>query len=413
MQELTLSELNQQIKKTLEEQLERSYWVIAEIGQIQINQSGHCYLELVQKENNQVVAKAKATIWAYAYRNISAWFERIAGSELTMGMKILANATVNFHEVYGLSLNIKDIDPSYTLGEREKARQGVIRKLEQDGIMDMNKGLPLPIVPQKIAIISAETAAGYGDFINQLENNLYGYKIHHRLYQSVMQGVKAAESIVEALHQIHSNNSVDLVVIIRGGGSQLDLDCFDDYELCSHIAQFPLPILTGIGHERDTTIADMVAHTQLKTPTAVAEFLLQGFMSFQAQVEDYFNSIRTSTLGRLGVEKEVIYTIQSGIKHYAELQIHRQDTLLNSLTQSIKHITRAQIKAAKNSLSTLEQKIDLINPKHILQKGYAIVYKNGKPIGDKTVASGDTLETVTARQKIKSTVNTTTSLKNL
>lgn len=328
MQELTLFELNLQIKKALE-QLESSYWVIAEIGQIQVNQSGHCYLELVQKENTQVIAKARATIWAYTYRNISAWFERIAGSSLTVGMKILANAKVEFHEVYGLSLNIKDIDPSYTLGEREKARQEVIQQLEKDGVMEMNKGLTLPLVPQKIAIISAESAAGYGDFINQLKNNLYGYKIHRTLYQSVMQGPKASESIISALHQIHKSNEVDLVVIIRGGGSQLDLDCFDDYELCNHIAQFPLPVLTGIGHERDTTIADMVAHTQLKTPTAVAEFILQGFISFQTQIEDYFKTIRNITLEHLMVEKEKILSLQAGIGHSAVIQIHRQNSSLN------------------------------------------------------------------------------------
>ena len=408
MQELTLFELNLQIKKALE-QLESSYWVIAEIGQIQVNQSGHCYLELVQKENTQVIAKARATIWAYTYRNISAWFERIAGSSLTVGMKILANAKVEFHEVYGLSLNIKDIDPSYTLGEREKARQEVIQQLEKDGVMEMNKGLTLPLVPQKIAIISAESAAGYGDFINQLKNNLYGYKIHHTLYQSVMQGSKASESIISALHQIHKSNEVDLVVIIRGGGSQLDLDCFDDYELCNHIAQFPLPVLTGIGHERDTTIADMVAHTQLKTPTAVAEFILQGFISFQTQIEDYFKTIRNITLEHLMVEKEKILSLQAGIGHSAVIQIHRQNSSLNFLTQSIRHHAQSQLKTASNSLNSIEQKINLTNPSHILENGYAIVYKNGKPLRDKTVVKGDTLETITSKQKISSTVKTTES----
>lgn len=248
MQELSLSELNLQIKKTLEEQLAASYWVVAEIAQIQVNHSGHCYLELVQKEDGQVVAKARATIWAYSYRNISAWFEKITGSDLQSGMRILANTKVTYHEVYGLSLNIKDIDPSFTLGEREKARQEVIQKLEADGIMEMNQNLELPIVPQNIAIISSETAAGYGDFINQIDNNSFGFNIHHKLYPASMQGDQAPESIINALHQIIEDESIELVVIIRGGGSQLDLDCFDDYDLCSHIAQFPLPILTGIGH---------------------------------------------------------------------------------------------------------------------------------------------------------------------
>ena len=413
MQDFTLSELNLQIKKTLEEQLDGSYWVVAEIGQIQVNQSGHCYLELVQKEGSQVIAKARATIWAYTYRNISAWFERITSSPLTSGMKILANAKVTFHEVYGLSLNIKDVDPSYTLGEREKARQEVIKQLETDGIMDMNKGLALPLVPQRIAIISAETAAGYGDFINQLENNPYGYKVHYTLVQAVMQGTKAPESIINALHQIHASNSADLVVLIRGGGSQLDLDSFDDYELCSHIAQFPMPVLTGIGHERDTTIADMVAHTQLKTPTAVAEFIIQGFAAYQIQIEDYFNTIRNITTAHLAIEKERLPALQASIKHSVEFQLHRQNMQITSTFESIKYLAKSQLQVAKNSLSTTEQKINLINPQHILQKGYAMVYKNGKPIGNKVVKKGDIIETITYQQKINSTVNTTKKNNNI
>lgn len=407
MQELTLSELNLQIKKTLEEQLESSYWIVAEIGQIQVNQNGHCYLELVQKEGNHVIAKARATIWAYTYRNISAWFERITDSPLTAGMKILANANVSFHEVYGLSLNIKDVDPSYTLGEREKARQEVIKQLEEDGVIEMNKGLTLPLVPQRIAIISAETAAGYGDFVNQLESNPYGYKVHHTLVQATMQGTKAPESIINALHQIHESDSVDLVVIIRGGGSQLDLDSFDDYELCSHIAQFPLPILTGIGHERDTTIADMVAHTQLKTPTAVAEFIIQGFAAFHLQIEDYFNTIRSITSEHLAIEKENLLTLESNIYHAAELQLQRQSIQISSMAEHVKYLAKSQLQSAANTLLNIEQKINLTNPQHILQKGYALVYKNGKPLANRTVTKGDVIETVTSKQKIKSAVSTT------
>ena len=227
--------------------------------------------------------------------------------------------------------------------------------------------------------------------------------------KNINKAPKASESIISALHQIHKSNEVDLVVIIRGGGSQLDLDCFDDYELCNHIAQFPLPVLTGIGHERDTTIADMVAHTQLKTPTAVAEFILQGFISFQTQIEDYFKTIRNITLEHLMVEKEKILSLQAGIGHSAVIQIHRQNSSLNFLTQSIRHHAQSQLKTASNSLNSIEQKINLTNPSHILEKGYAIVYKNGKPLRNKTVVKGDTLETITSKQKISSTVKTTES----
>lgn len=412
MQELSLSELNLKIKSTLEDHLEASYWVVAEIGQLQMNQSGHCYLELVQKEGNQVIAKARATIWAYTYRNISAWFERITGSTLEPGMNILANVKVAFHEVYGLSLNIKDIDPSYTLGEREKSRQEVIKKLEEDGVFEINKGLILPTVPQKIAIISSETAAGYGDFINQLENNPYGYAIHYHLYPAIMQGDKAPESIINALHQIYEADEHELVVIIRGGGSQLDLDCFDDYELCSHIAQFPLPVLTGIGHERDTTIADMVAHTQLKTPTAVAEFIVQGFAAYHVKVEDLFETIRSITLSRFAREKERIIYISSTVGQHAKYRLHNQSSNLSSITQSIKHLTSKQVQLNFNLIGSIEQKIELLDPKHILNKGYSVTYKNGKPLGKEKVKKNDTIETITASQKIESNVFKTINQKN-
>lgn len=407
MQEFSLSELNLQIQKTLEEHLAASYWVVAEIAQIQVNHSGHCYLELVQKEEGKVVAKARATIWAYSYRNISAWFEKITGSNLEAGMRILANAKVTFHEVYGLSLNIKDIDPSFTLGEREKARQIVIQKLEDDGVMDMNQGLDLPTVPQQIAIISSETAAGYDDFVNQLTNNPYGYCVYYQLYPAVMQGDKAPDSIINALHQIYKEESADIVVIIRGGGSQLDLDCFDDYELSSHIAQFPLPVITGIGHERDTSIVDMVAHTPLKTPTAVAEFILQGFSAFQLSIEEQFNTIASIANSYITTEKEQLIYLTSGITQLSSHHLHTNQSQLNNLIQNIKHLSTTQLMKSRNKLSTMEQKIELLNPKHLLERGYSLTYFNGKPIGSTNVAKGDKLETITSTQRIKSTVEKT------
>lgn len=407
MQELSLSELNLHIKQTLEKQLSASYWVVAEIAQLQVNQSGHCYLELVQKEEGKVVAKARATIWSYTYRNISAWFLRITGRDLEAGMRILANVNVTFHEVYGLSLNIKDIDPSFTLGEREKARQEVIQKLESDGVMDMNKGLELPEVPQYIAIISSETAAGYGDFIDQLNNNSDGYKVHYQFFSTVMQGEKAPESIINALHQIYELDTFDLVVIVRGGGSQLDLDCFDDYELSSHLAQFPLPVLTGIGHERDTSIADMVAHTQLKTPTAVAEFIIQGFSAYQQKIEDIFNTISSISNTYIVREKENLVYFSSNIIQYATLIVHNNKSTLNSIMQNMQHLSSKQLTANRNSLNSINQKVNLLNPKHLLDRGYSLTYINGKRIGKKFISKDDKIETITASQRINSTVDKT------
>lgn len=411
MQELSLSELNFQIKKTIEEQLDASYWVVAEIAQIQVNSSGHCYLELVQKEEDKVVAKARATIWAYSYRNISAWFEKIAGSNLQSGMRILANAKVTFHEVYGLSLNIKDIDPSYTLGEREKSRQEVIRKLEEDGIMEMNQELELPLVPQKIAVISSETAAGYGDFINQLETNLFGFKVHHQLYAASMQGDKAPESIINALHAIIDNDSIDLIVIIRGGGSQLDLDCFDNYDLCSHIAQFPLPILTGIGHERDTSIADMVAHTQLKTPTAAAEFIINGFSTYQVNIDDLFSTISAIATDHISVEKNNLTQLTSSINIHTNSVLHRSKMLLDTISQNISHFSSIQLLKNKTRLLSINEKINLLNPNHLLKRGYSLLMKNNKPVSK--VKKGDKIEIITALQRIQSTVEETTKNNHL
>lgn len=405
MQELSLSELNLQIKKTLEEQLAASYWVVAEIAQIQVNHSGHCYLELVQKEDGQVVAKARATIWAYSYRNISAWFEKITGSDLQSGMRILANTKVTYHEVYGLSLNIKDIDPSFTLGEREKARQEVIQKLEADGIMEMNQNLELPIVRQNIAIISSETAAGYGDFINQIDNNSFGFNIHHKLYPASMQGDQAPESIINALHQIIEDESIELVVIIRGGGSQLDLDCFDDYDLCSHIAQFPLPILTGIGHERDTSIADMVAHTQLKTPTAVAEFIIQGFGAYQTNIEDLFSTISAIASNYIAKEKELLNQVSASIILNTNTIVQSNKAKLNYLVQNIDHYSSFQFSNNHSNLKSIEEKINLLNPKSIIERGYSVIYKNGKSLQSEIVKKGDKIEIITAHQRLTSTVD--------
>ncbi|HAA16033.1 MAG TPA: exodeoxyribonuclease VII large subunit, partial [Cytophagales bacterium] len=282
---LTLAELNTKVKSTLEEQLEPSYWVIAEIGSMQVAQRGHAYLELVEKQDEQITAKLRANIWAYTYRVVSGWFQSVTGSPLQAGLKVLVHGVVTYHEVYGLSLNIKDIDPNFTLGERARQRMEVLQKLEADGVLEMNQELALPLVPQRIAVVSSATAAGYEDFMEQITHNGYGYRVHTQLFRAVMQGDQATESIIGALHEVHNApRPFDAVVIIRGGGSQLDLDCFDTYELAATVAQFPLPVITGIGHERDETIVDMVAHTRMKTPTAVAEFLIQGLRAFEENV---------------------------------------------------------------------------------------------------------------------------------
>jgi len=260
-EQLSLSELNSLVKEALQLAFPEQLWVVAEIGELKVNRTGHCYIELVEKDNitNEISARARATIWSWQFRFIQPYFETTTGQALTAGLKVLISVSVEFHEVFGYSLNIKDIDPNYTLGDMARRRAEIIRKLEDEGIIDMNKEIPLPEIPSRIAIISSPTAAGYEDFMNQLANNEAGYKFYTRLFPSTMQGTDAPKSIIAALNSIFEIETMfDVVVIIRGGGSQMDLNCFDDYDLAVNISQFPLPVLTGIGHEKDESIADLV-----------------------------------------------------------------------------------------------------------------------------------------------------------
>ncbi len=277
---LSLCELLGSVKMTLKNHLTPSFWVIAEISELKVNYSGHCYLELIEKDSGgeSIKAKVRATIWSSAYRMIQAYFESATRSKLAAGMKVMVKASVEFHELYGLSLNITDIEPSYTVGEMALKKQEIINRLIAEGVFGMNKSLSLPDLPRRIAVVSSKTAAGFGDFMDQLLKNDFGYKFYVKLFPAAMQGAEAEQSIIAALDAVfEAESQFDLVVIIRGGGSQSDLNCFNSYWLACHICQFPLPILTGIGHEQDETIADLVANTRLKTPTAVAEFLIGIF----------------------------------------------------------------------------------------------------------------------------------------
>ena len=284
MHPLSVLQLTTHIQQVLEKELEPMVWVVGELSDFRQAPQGHVYFELVEKQGNQVQAKIRANLWQFTYRSVAAKFEFITGTSLKNGMKVLAQVSVTYHPVYGLSLNVKDIDPSFSLGERARIRQETIAKLTQEGWIGHNAKLPLPLVIQRIAIISSATAAGYGDFINQLAGTSQGYKVYHQLFPSLMQGNEAVESLLAALDEVANQAEklqLDAVVLIRGGGAQLDLDCFDDYRLAVKIADFTLPVLTGIGHERDETIADLVAHTRLKTPTAVAEFILSSFREYE------------------------------------------------------------------------------------------------------------------------------------
>jgi exodeoxyribonuclease VII large subunit len=403
MEQLSLWELNNRIKDCLKNNLEDSFWVVSEIGEMRFNQKGHCYLELVEKKEDEILAKNKATIWSYNYRNLSGWFESLTGQTLKPGLKILSNVVVSYHEVYGLSLNIKDIDASYTLGERAKKRLEILNRLKEDGISEMNKDLPLPLVPQRIAIIASFTSAGYLDFIKQLENNTAGYAFRISHFQAIMQGSEAEDSIIKAILEVNTKiDEYDLLVIIRGGGATLDLECFDTYGLVSHIAQFPIPVITGIGHERDETIADIVANTSLKTPTAVAEFLISGIKDFDETIDSLYAEIfeyvkYTLRENRTHLEylsKHIKYISENTLKsHSAKLSVMTSgiqsaakgrkkvlETLVQNYIQSIKLNTNRYLDIKNKDLKNISDSIELLDPKRVLNRGYSIVRKGNKII---------------------------------
>ena len=290
MTSFSLSELTDKIQETIKLNFDTAVWIRAEISELRENSNGHCYLELIEKDNStdSLLAKSKATIWSSTYRMLKPYFESSTGQSLRSGLKVLIAVSVEFHGLYGFSLNIRDIEPSFTIGELAARRLKIIKQLEEDGIADMNKLLELPALSQRIAIISSKTAAGYDDFINQLKSDTNNFAFYCKLFPAVMQGDQAESSIVAALEKIYSNSEhFDLVLIIRGGGATTDLACFDAYDLALNCAQFPLPIITGIGHQRDLTILDMVAHTSVKTPTAAAEFIISNLL----KLENYNRSI--------------------------------------------------------------------------------------------------------------------------
>ena len=431
MTPLSVLQLTTAIQQVLEKELEPLVWVVGELADFRQAPQGHVYFELVEKQGNQVEAKIRANLWQFTYRSVSAKFEAVTGTSLKNGMKVLAQVSVTYHPVYGLSLNVKDIDPSFSLGERARIRQETIAKLTQEGRIGHNARLPLPLVIQRIAIISSATAAGYGDFINQLAGNPQGYKVYHQLFPSLMQGNEAVESLLSALDQVAEQAErlqLDAVVLIRGGGAQLDLDCFDDYRLALRIADFSLPVLTGIGHERDETIADLVAHTRLKTPTAVAVFILSSVREYEenlalaAQRLDWitrtkFNEeerklqacrLRIQGEGKqlLSREGEKARTTALRIQHAVKNDTKQEKTKLEQRLEQLIKSSQRFIKLQQDSLQRLETGSRQLDPNALLQKGYTRTESQGKPIHQLSLAPGDQILTHTSTQKISSTIQT-------
>jgi exodeoxyribonuclease VII large subunit len=413
MQEKTYSlvELTRHISRVFQQNFDTPYWIRAEISEIRENPSGHCYLELIEKDKNtdNIIARMRANIWATTYRYVKSCFTDATGQQLKAGMNILVAVIPEFHDVFSISLNIKDIDPSYTLGEMAQRRIEIIRKLEADGIMEMNKSLIFPVLPRKIAVISSATAAGYDDFCNQLKNNSGGYIFYPVLFQAIMQGDQAEASIIHALERIFEYAELfEVVVIIRGGGATADLSCFDTYEPAFACAQFPLPILTGIGHQRDNTILDMVAHLSLKTPTAVAGHLLERMEKADAKLSDIQQGIidYLTTISETG--RQYLENYRWKIKSVLDQHKTTKITRLERISAGLKSAVRLNLMHQQNKINLMEKSAEQHSPAFLLKFGYTITTINGKKItGIEQVKNGDEIRTYTADGSIISVVENT------
>ena len=450
--ELSLYELNGLLRQAVGECFPERYWVRAELSEVRENlSSGHCYLEFVEKSHSgQIIAKAKGIIWATTFRMLKPYFESETGQLFTSGIKVLVEVSLDFHELYGYSLTVHDIDPSYTLGDMARHRAEILKQLDNDGVINMNKELEWNIFPQRIAVISSPTAAGYGDFMNQLSHNRNGYRFYTALFHAVMQGEQVEESIIAALERIYEHiENFDGVVIIRGGGSTSDLSCFDSYNLALHITQFPLPVITGIGHERDDTVIDSIANVRVKTPTAAAEWLIDKVAIADSRRQSYHDAILTFVGQKVDDEKQKIRNIARWLPLLAErtlsaershcLQI-RHDLLgniskciennsdrlqsvirqlplfserilsekkarLDRLSGSLKMQIPRYIKEEQQKLEMIGQTVGLLSPERLLERGYTLTLKDGKIVRSVSeIVPGDNLCTWFADGKIKSKV---------
>ena len=408
MNPLSLYELNALVRGILEDTLQEEYWVQAELSDVRVNPAGHCYFEFIQKDehSHSLVAKARGTIWANIFRLLKPYFEEATGQLFTSGIKVLVKVSVGFHELYGYSLTVLDIDPTYTLGDMARRRREILKQLEEEGVLTLNKEIEMPQLPQRIAVISSATAAGYGDFCDQLHNNPYGFYFYTELFPAIMQGDRVEDSILSALDAINQRiDEFDVVVIIRGGGATSDLSGFETYLLAAACAQFPLPIITGIGHERDDTVLDVVAHTRVKTPTAAAEYLI-------ACLIDAFETLNSLSLRLKEASRSLIVNNQ---RHLADLSAHIPFALsqrlakcryeLLTLGKELKQSSSTLLSNHRHRLELLQQRINDASPQKLLARGYSITLKNGKPVKDaSTLNVGDELVTLFDKGEIKSCV---------
>ena len=408
METMSLYELGRLIRLTLRQGMPDAYWVQAELSEVREAYNGHCYIELVQKaeRGNALLAKARATIWANVYKMLKPYFVNTTGQPFMAGIKVLIQVSVEYHEQYGLSLTVHDIDPTYTLGDMARRRHEIIQQLEEEGVLTLNKELPMPMLPQRVAVISAAGAAGYGDFCDQLMDNPYGFVFYPKLFPAVMQGDRVEETIIGALDRIaREQEHWDVVVIIRGGGATSDLSGFDTYDLAANCAQFHLPIITGLGHERDDTVLDMVAHTRVKTPTAAAEHLIACMVEVATTLDELTAALATGITNRIHREEKRVEQIAqrlpslfsvihaNGMHRIAQLETRMHTALQRSLTEQ------------KHRLQLMEKVIEGASPMQILQRGYSITRCDGRVVRDVANLPKDAVLTTTlADGEVKSVV---------
>ena len=432
---MTLYELNHLVSKVIESEMPSEYWVEAELSECRESR-GHCYMELIQKDERTTtpIAKASAKCWANKWMLIRPGFERTTGQRLHAGMKVLLKVFAQFHEAYGFSWIVTDIDPTYTLGDMARKRQEIIRQLKEEGVFDLQKELQLPLFCQRIAVISSETAAGYGDFCNQLADNPYGFQFQTRLFPAIMQGEGVEQSIINALNRIFDLTKgqtpcevFDCVVIIRGGGATSDMSGFDTLALAENVANFPLPIITGIGHDRDESILDMVSHIRVKTPTAAAALLIDHLKTVLDAINDAQEQIvrlalqkLTSHKSRLSTLAEILPRLFTNVKTRQEARLDSlnsrmttairqsiitQQSLINTLKVKMPIILNRRLMAEQHRLQLIEEKTKNLDPALLLKRGYSITLKDGKAVRDaSTLNPGDTIETRLANGTLRSTV---------
>lgn len=425
---LSLYELNNLVRGTLEQTFHQRFWMVAELSEVRPAMSGHCYVEFVEKDprSNALRAKASGMIWRDVFPLLAAHFEQKTRQRLAAGLKVLVEVSVVFHELYGYRLVVSNIDPSYTLGDVARQRQEIIEQLRQDGVLELNKELPLPRPLTRVAVISSSTAAGYGDFCRQLEQSGYGFTT--KLFAATMQGNKVCQSIVDALDLVAEEiDRWDVVVIIRGGGAVSDLGGFDNYELAFNVAQFPLPVLTGIGHERDDTVVDYVANTRLKTPTAVAAFLIDRHAgelqlldalvqrmrrAADRQMKDYQARLSLLThrlnVGRtqfVGKERMRLLRFQGRIGVAMQQRVLAAKVRQTKLRLAMDAALTSRLMRERHRLQMLQQSVRLASPQRILGQGYSITLKDGKAVKDAALLKkGDELITILASGRVKSVV---------